>query len=70
MNEFTFIVYNFNYLTLDDLWEWLDNQNVCVLIDIRMEPDEVIVTPMYPEIFDEHTLQELKDDFNLYFSIY
>ena len=69
MNEFTFVVYDFNYLTPDDLWEWVDQQTICELVDIRMEPDEVICTPR-SDNWDEFTLQELKADFIDYFNTY
>lgn len=70
MNEFTFIVHDFNYLSSDDLWEWVVNQTICEIKNIDMEPDEVIITPTDPESFDENTLNELQDHFIWYFNTF
>lgn len=70
MSEFTFIVHDFNYLTSDDWWEWVDEQSICEISDIRMEPDEVIITPSDPESFDEETLKKLQEHFIWYFETF
>lgn len=70
MDSFTFIVYDFNHLTSDDLWEWVDKQGICEITDISMEPDEVTVTPADPGSFDEETLTKLKEHFVWYFNLF